>query len=319
MIMRRWLVPSVGIVTVVVGGLLLWLGVWYMPQRLVPPAGKPNPTSTTTADPVQLENDRLKLQNDVRGTLLQGLGGTVLILGAFFTWQQLRATREGQVTDRYTKAVDQLGHEQLAVRLGGIYALQRIARDSPSDRDTIAEILCTYARTAKRESLPNKDLKLLTHDRATIVEVLRTYVRTAKRKSPSDEALKTPPLDQWAPDVQAVLTILGFWRRRVGGHAQWRDFHGGDYRGANLDGARLPDSFFYDAQLQDAQLKKANLEKANFSRAKLQRADLRGANLKDANLYDAELKEAKANKRTDWPEHWKDSARRRDAGIEEVD
>jgi hypothetical protein len=38
-------------------------------------------------------------------------------------------------------------------------------------------------------------------------------------------------LDQWAPDVQAVLTILGFWQRRVGGQAQWRDFHDGDYPG----------------------------------------------------------------------------------------
>jgi hypothetical protein len=141
----------------------------------------------------------------------------VLLIGAFFTWQQLRATREGQVTDRYTKAVDQLGNRELAVRLGGIYALQRIAHDSPRDRDTIAEILCTYARTAKRESPLNQDLKSPTHVRATIVRIFRSYAWTVKRESPSDKDQKSPPLDQWAPDVQAALTIVGFWEDRVVG------------------------------------------------------------------------------------------------------
>ncbi|MGH3218423.1 MAG: hypothetical protein ACRDPY_06785 [Streptosporangiaceae bacterium] len=34
------------------------------------------------------------------------------------------------MTDRYTKAIEQLGHDKLDVRIGGIYALERIARDS---------------------------------------------------------------------------------------------------------------------------------------------------------------------------------------------
>src|SRR6266487_7025301 len=51
----------------------------------------------------------LKAQNEVRTTLLQGLGGVVLLVGAFFTYRQLRTTREGQITERYTRAIDQLG------------------------------------------------------------------------------------------------------------------------------------------------------------------------------------------------------------------
>ena len=70
---------------------------------------------------IELETNRLKLQNDARATLLQALAGG-LLLGAYFTWQ-MRVTREGQITDRYTKAVDQLGSQHLDVRLGGIYAL----------------------------------------------------------------------------------------------------------------------------------------------------------------------------------------------------
>jgi hypothetical protein len=33
------------------------------------------------------------------------------------------------VTDRYTKAIEQLGSDRLDVRIGGIYALERVARD----------------------------------------------------------------------------------------------------------------------------------------------------------------------------------------------
>jgi hypothetical protein len=39
-------------------------------------------------------------------------------------------TEQCQVTDRYTKAIEQLGSGKLDVRIGGIYALERIARDS---------------------------------------------------------------------------------------------------------------------------------------------------------------------------------------------
>jgi hypothetical protein len=90
--------------------------------------------------------EELKAQNDARTTLLQALAGGVLLLGAYFTYRQLRVTREGQLTDRYTKAVDQLGSQHLDVRLGGIYALERIARDSPYDRATIEEVLTAYVR-----------------------------------------------------------------------------------------------------------------------------------------------------------------------------
>lgn len=56
----------------------------------------------------------------------------------------MRISREGQVTERFTRAVDQLGSEHLDVRLGAPYALERIAHDSATDRRTIGEILTAY-------------------------------------------------------------------------------------------------------------------------------------------------------------------------------
>jgi hypothetical protein len=96
---------------------------------------------------------KAKAINDVRATLLQGIGGAVILLGAYFTYRQLQSGREqlrvaqqGQVTERFTRAIDQLGHAELDVRLGGIYALERIANDSADDRTTIAEVLTAFVR-----------------------------------------------------------------------------------------------------------------------------------------------------------------------------
>lgn len=47
-------------------------------------------------------------------------------------------TARGHITDRYSKAVEQLGADKsITVRLGGLYALKRIANESPNDLSTI--------------------------------------------------------------------------------------------------------------------------------------------------------------------------------------
>ncbi len=75
--------------------------------------------------------EQLKAENDVRTTLLQLLAGAALLTGAVFTGRtyilnrestnrQFALDRQGQVTERFTKAIDQLGSASLDVRLGGI-------------------------------------------------------------------------------------------------------------------------------------------------------------------------------------------------------
>ncbi|MFJ8492754.1 hypothetical protein ACIRBZ_31080 [Streptomyces sp. NPDC094038] len=72
----------------------------------------------------------LNAVNIVRGTLLRAVDGAVVLFGAYATRRQVRvsqdglnATREGNITDRFSRAVDQLGSDKLDVRIRGIYAL----------------------------------------------------------------------------------------------------------------------------------------------------------------------------------------------------
>jgi S-DNA-T family DNA segregation ATPase FtsK/SpoIIIE len=53
---------------------------------------------------------------------------------------------ERRVTELYTKAVDQLGADKAPVRLGGLYALERLAQDNLEHRQTVVNVLCAYLR-----------------------------------------------------------------------------------------------------------------------------------------------------------------------------
>ena len=144
--------------------------------------------------PQQLPSgERVKVENEVRTTLLttllQSVGGVLLLAGAIATWRQLQVSREGQITDRFTKAIDQLGNKKsLAVRLGAIYALERIARDSERDQ----------WRSWRSDGLRSP-------------EPAWTEFKEEQQRNDDQADLKPP-----APDIQAILTVLGRRTRTFG-------------------------------------------------------------------------------------------------------
>ena len=72
--------------------------------------------------------------------------GVLVVLGAAATWRQVNVTREGQITERFTRAVDQVGSSNVDVRIGGLYALERIAKNSEADRNSVQFLLGAFVR-----------------------------------------------------------------------------------------------------------------------------------------------------------------------------
>ncbi len=220
-----------------------------------------------------LEKDRVSLQNNIYTTLVQALGGAFLFVTAYLTWRNVKATEEKQVTERFSKAIEHLASKELEVRLGGIYALERIARDSQRDHWTIMEVLTAFVR----QKAPWK----------------------GEVESKEQEFGEDPPLPV---DVQAVLTVLGRRSRVDEEENLYLDLTGTDLRGlhlikANLQRVRLGRSnlrgaILEDANLQDAILNRTNFEGAVFQRANLEGATLLAANLMGANLWQANLERA---------------------------
>jgi hypothetical protein len=78
---------------------------------------------------LQQAQAQAQLQNSIRATLLQGLAGLLVVAGAVATWRHVQISREGQITDRLSHAIDQVGDDKVDIRVGGIYALERLAKD----------------------------------------------------------------------------------------------------------------------------------------------------------------------------------------------
>lgn len=91
---------------------------------------------------------------------------------------------ERRVTDLYTKAVEQLGHSKAAVRLGGLYALERVAQDNPGHRQTIVNVICAYLRMAYTVPAP-----------ADPEQERAAALRAARLRRHAARAGKTPSVD----------------------------------------------------------------------------------------------------------------------------
>jgi hypothetical protein len=222
-----WLLAGLALVAILLAMVLV------APRLLYPPLTDrelDRQRVTVGKDRIELKREQDKLQNDARGALLQGLGGAVLLLGAYFTWrqvqtsreqlqqtaqatqEQLELAREGQLTERFTRAVDQLGSEHLDVRLGGIYTLERIARNSPPDRVTIEEVLTAYVRghapLPSSLAIPTPEPTTQPTDTAAH-QPLPAGWATAGSDPATQPATTRPKRPRPAADVQAAVTVLG--------------------------------------------------------------------------------------------------------------
>jgi hypothetical protein len=135
-----WLVMLLGCVllAILLGAIIV------IPHLIYPPLDLRGVTNAQVR--IQLQQTQSQLASSARSAVLQGLAGLVVIAGAAATWWQLHINREGQITERFTKAVEQLGSQDVTVRIGDIYALERIARNSATDRDRILFLLGAFIR-----------------------------------------------------------------------------------------------------------------------------------------------------------------------------
>jgi Pentapeptide repeats (8 copies) len=225
------------------------------------------------------EKDRVTAESGFRQTLAQIVGGAVVLIGLYFTAKTLQTTQQGQITDRFTKAIAQLGDAKLDVWLGGIYALERITKDSPDDHGAVMEVLTASVR----EHSPGRP--------QSWAAWWSTFL--AEDRGSENQTEGKPPTD-----IQAILTVIGRRERTWGnGETVPLNLRNVQLKGANLQGANLQAANLWRANLQAANLWRANLQLADLWRANLQgatlpQADLQGANLQEANLQAANLQGA---------------------------
>ncbi len=255
-----------------------------LPARSIPPAER----ISLEKEQIMLERDRINSQNAVYNLLFQGISATILGGFVYTGWQYLRRTEEQfenandkLISDRFSQAISHLASDKIEVRLGGIYSLERLAEDSPSEYWLTIEILTAFVRERSALPLIEAQEQPLAIDGATNPP--------ASQRKPQSSRIPT--------DIQAVMTILS--RRDVSMDRPDRiielresNLRDADLNGIELWGANLWKVNFSEAQLWQAKLAGASLGRANLSEASLWKADLEGAYLWKANLEGANLTEA---------------------------
>ncbi len=215
-------------------------------------------------------------------TLILYLCTAALVVGLYLTLDALRGAHEAQIADRFPLAVNQLASENLEIRLGGVYALEGIAVVSEKDY-------------------------------RSVLEVLTAFVRERSAWKDSRTPLADQPLPKRAPDIQAILTVLGRRARTYqdgeaerlnlartdlrranfkGTHLEGAILSGAHLEGADLTGAHLKWAIFRGAHLEQAVLLHADLQEAFLGEARLEGALLKGANLQEAYLIGTHLEGA---------------------------
>jgi hypothetical protein len=243
--------------TVLFGAWWLW---WRLPKR--------------QADRLKLTirdaKARADLEDNLRKTISQLLGGAAVLIGAGFAYLQFtaqqRAAHDLLISNQVAKGFELLGNKdnQIQQRLGGIYALEGVMNTSEQYHQPVLEALSAFVRDGTQTAVGDK-----------------------------------PP----ATDIQAAVTVIG--RRAAigsgdpdfsGANLQKADLSLADLRHADLRGSNLSGAFMYGADLRDAYLFKANLSgtllSTDMRSIPPRRAALIGANLTDATLTKANLTDA---------------------------
>jgi uncharacterized protein YjbI with pentapeptide repeats len=213
--------------------------------------------------------------------------------------EQTIADRQRRITESYSKAIEQLGSDRVEERLGGIYSLERISKESSDDYWTVMETLTAFVRERTRRAEVERTSQPF---QKRVSE--RAYFLWLDSGKPEGQAghLWTEAVEQEeygeppAIDINAVITVM--MRRTEQSRARERandwclDFRGSVLKQANLSYAHLEYADFRDAHLEAASLNWAHLEHANFEQAHLKMASLHMAHLEYADFTNADLERA---------------------------
>lgn len=275
-------------------------------------------------DLLTVKNNKINSQNAIYGTLAQVLGGAFFFITAYLSLQNLkiaektlRATEEKQVTEHFSRAIEHLANEDRPeIQLGGIYALERISKDSNKDYWSIVSMLTLFVRANSplaeleddiKGTLPSVQAALtvigqrdhqqdLTNRQIDLSGISLTRANLKNVNFSDIELTKTDLRESYLSDINLSRAKLRGARlcninqntppiRNI-------DLTGAVLIHADLTGANFTRTIFRRATIDFAKLNAANLSSANFSKATFIQADLRNADLSGANLSETSFQGA---------------------------
>ena len=184
--------------------------------------------------------------------------------------RQAETAQQSLLNERYQRGAEMLGSNIPAVRMGGIYALKRLAEEHPVQYHTqVMDLFCAFARNP-----------------------------TGEPEDTVTEHAGIMPSFRLREDIQAALTAIGHRSEEVIRLERKYNYvlnltgaclSNLSLEKANLSSVRLAGADLRGAYLPYANLSHAGLAEANLSATTLPFADLSGSILRQANLSSAKL------------------------------
>lgn len=266
-------------------------------------------------------------KNDTLSFIGVAMGGTLLALNAVASHRRAKAMEDavaaqaeamnaqaeankqpehGRRQERFKNAIEHLGHESAAVRLGGRYELYNLSNETPELRQTVLDIFCTYIRQTTSEdtyrerhgSKPSLEIQ----DLLTLIFVRQPDVFQGCRIDLEESWLNGADLREarlWNANLREVRLFKGQLDKA---QLQRAILCEADLRGAslsyaslqesNLFGVRMEASYLLHAELQGATIAAGKLTGAYLAGARMQGVDLSSASMYGANLTNARLQGA---------------------------
>jgi hypothetical protein len=320
------------LVLVVAGLLTVFVVAWFFPTWFTAHDG----SGLTVRDSVEI----LKERNAVRTTLLQGIAGVFLLASAVVAWRQMtegaRQAREAQkatakqiglaksstLRDQMSRAIGALGDESMAVRVGGVFALeQAMVELDPDARRPSADLKAP--RGVHEDGIYTLASLVRTHRKDPSLGKPRAALKLRSGVNPIKKLDEDDDLRVRAPHVQAAALVIGrrpkledadydkigllgrmdendrgydfdlkSWLKRVEVSLHSAYLNNAALSDLNLTLVRFDDAVLAYASLRRADLRCSRLVRADLRRAYLRNADLRWANLEDADLTYARMVDA---------------------------
>ena len=268
-----------------------------------------------------------------------GLVGAGLIALPLALWRSIVADRQAKTSqasllnERYQRGAEMLGNEVLSVRLGGIFALQRLAEERPEQYHVqIMRLFCAFARHPTQDHrLESEQIEFHPDNQLGLRQDLEAVILAIESRPKSRVGLENrenftldlrgtvlPGIHFLDADLsnamlhqselpraifdktdltQAILDFADLSEATF----NWVIFRRtrlffADLSGASFVNTDLALADFYNARLSNADLASANLSKANFQNAALQNANLADANLTGVGFLSADLSDARLMK-----------------------
>ena len=208
---------------------------------------------------------------------------------------QAETTRQSLLNERYQRGAEMLGSTVLAVRMGGIYDLHRLAEEYPQQYYIqVMELLCAFVRNP----VGRKEDLVIGYEGTDPANRLREDIQAVMTAivSRGEKELELEQMSGYIPNLTgAYLCHLQLEKGNLShvrlGRADLKSAYllGADLLGAHLDFADLSSSTLAFANLTGSSLLEADLSSSRMAEANLSNATLYGANLSSADLNSATL------------------------------